>query len=153
MNAAQFPPKRILVPFDFSEHSKHALAYAGTLAEVHGAEVWLLHVGPSTPAISGPLPDVTAAQAKVWTELLAEREAALVKELSKVAGDWTKRVTLHQAWRSGEPSNAIMEFADEKDIELVVMGSHGRTGVKRALLGSVAERTVRLCQRPVLVVR
>ena len=56
-------------------------------------------------------------------------------------------------FEEGEPASTIARIADEREIDLVVMGSHGRTGLRRALLGSVAERTVRLAEVPVLIVR
>jgi len=151
---AVWPPRRLLVALDFSEHSKHALAYAAHLAAAVDASIWALHVGTPVPPIYSPLPASAGAQAQIWTDMLAEREAIQRKEIAAAIAPYADReIAIQVAWREGEPSHAIIAFADEIDADLLVLGSHGRTGLKRALMGSVAERTVRLCARPTLILR
>ncbi len=151
---ATWPPRTILVPLDFSEHSGHALAYAVDLAEANGATLWVLHVGTPVPPIYSPMPKSTAAQAQIWADMLAEREAVQRKAILAAMEPYAAReVVFEMLWREGEAAGAIGEAAVEVGADLVVMGSHGRTGVKRALMGSVAERTARLCPVPVLVLR
>ena len=151
---AVWPPRRILVPVDFSPHSATALAYAVDLAEQVGASVWALHVGVPVPAVYSPLPESTGAQAEIWSDMLARREAIERAELAEVVGAFSEReVAIEVLWAEGEPAGAIVHQAERTDADLVVMGSHGRTGLKRALLGSVAERTARLCGCPVLMLK
>lgn len=152
--AGTWPPKTILVPLDFSEHSAHALQYAVDVAKTVGATVAVAHVGPPVPPIYSPLPEATAAQAGIWQDMLSQRETVLRKEMGGAVQPFVgSGVTFTQYWREGEPASAIADAAREADADLVVMGSHGRTGITRALMGSVAERTARLCPCPVLIVR
>ncbi len=154
MNPKPWPPHRILVPVDFSEHSEHALSYAVGLAEAVGASIWALHVGATVPPIYSPLPESTAAQAQIWSDMLARREQIQRDEVAKAVAPFADReVAIEILWAEGEPASSISATAESLDVDLVIMGSHGRTGLKRALLGSVAERTVRLLGRPVLVLR
>ncbi len=149
-----WPPRSLLVPVDFSEHSAHALDYAVSLAEQVGATLWVLHVGTPVPPIYSPMPESTTTQAELWQGMLAARERILRGEIAKALEPYADReVAIQIVWREGEPATAIVEAAAEVKAELVVMGSHGRTGIARALMGSVAERTVRLCGAPVLVMR
>ena len=149
-----WPPTRILVPLDFSEHSTHALRYAVEMASSVGAEVMVAHVGPPIPPVYSPLPEATAAQGVIWHDMLNRREAVLRKEMDDIVEPFrASGVVFTTAWRLGEPASALAEVALEEGIDLVVMGSHGRTGLTRALMGSVAERTARLCPCPVLIVR
>jgi len=153
-DSTRWPPRSLLVPLDFSEHSVHALDYAVSLAEGVGATVWVLHAGTPVPPIYSPMPESTTAQAELWQGMLAERERILRAEIDEAVAPYADRgVTFETVWREGEPATAIIEAAEAVNADLVVMGSHGRTGIARALLGSVAERTVRLCGRPVLVLR
>lgn len=149
-----WPPKKILVPLDFSEHSDHALQYAVDMAGTAGATVVVAHVGPPVPPIYSPLPEATAAQASIWKDMLEQRESVLRKEMDGAVEPFAaSEVVFEQIWKEGEPAFAIAEAAKESGADLVVMGSHGRTGLTRALMGSVAERTARLCPCPVLIVR
>ena len=150
---ASWPPRTILVPIDFSLHSDHALAYATDLARSVGGKVVVMHVGPPVPPIYSPLPEATAAQGAIWQDLLVQREAVIRKEMADAVALLGDDVVFEQLWREGEPAAAIAEGAADAAADLVVMGSHGRTGLRRALLGSVAERTARLCACPVLILR
>ncbi len=147
-----FPPRRILVPLDFSDPSRHALRYAVELARKVGATVVVTHAGPPIPAVTYAVPESTALQLGAWTELLENREAAIKEALSKEVAN-IEGVPVETWIGDGEPSHEICNTVKDKDCDLIVMGSHGRTGFSRALMGSVAERTVRLSTVPVLVVR
>lgn len=140
--------KRILVPVDGSEQAHRAFEF---VAEEFGdAEVVLLHV--INPAEAG-----YSAQASIpsfseeWYE--SERIAAeeLFEEIDALA-DGTDLSTEREI-EVGKPIRAIVEFADENGVDQIVMGSHGRSGVTRILLGSVAEAVVRRSPVPVTVVR
>ena len=143
--------KRIVCPVDFSEPSEIALSQAVALAEQHGAELRILNVvEPLTPAMfsDGMLltqPDsLPNRSGEVAQDLLAQLKA-------KSCASVQERTTLHVA--VGVPFVEIVRHARECGADLIVMGSHGRTGIDHLLIGSVAERVVRKAPCSVLVVR
>lgn len=136
----------ILVPVDFSRHAKAALAYARALAADYGAEVEVLHVIeeailPSVYGIEPASPGVPEIVAKTRQDLLQ----TFLKEAGREAAEVHVVV--------GHPASGILDFAKDRDVDLVVIATHGRTGVKRLLLGSVAERVVRGASCPVFTVK
>jgi nucleotide-binding universal stress UspA family protein len=130
----------ILVPTDGSETALTALDHAAELAAVHDASVHLLYV-TETPAIA---PTPTAG--RVLDELEEYGEEVVDEAAARVDG------RVHTAVARGPPHRAILDYASSSDIDLIVMGTHGRTGLSHALLGSVAERVVRLSEVPVLTI-
>jgi universal stress protein A len=140
--------RKILVPVDFSEHSREALRYACDLAGRYGAALTLLHVLELPPRTAGPdgylLFEAEAGDA--LREPLEQQLHLLQQELT--AGGTTSDARLIP----GRPASEIVRAAAEGGYDLVVMGTHGRTGLGRALLGSVAERVVRRARCPVLTV-
>lgn len=143
------PPQRILVPVDFSNSSRTAASYAAKLAEPLGAEVILLHVIANIEEVEELLK--TRGDAIDWSTArddAAKVAESLLQTLAVAVGDIdTRRIV-----REGAPAQVTSDTAREVDADLVVVGSHGRTGLRRALLGSIAERIVRLSPVPVLVV-
>jgi universal stress protein A len=138
-------PHNILVPIDFSERTEHALDYACMLAEKLGATVHLVH------AIGAALPELSVALTEEMLETLRRDATA---GLEKLAEPRRPRVAFGQLLiHPGDPRDAILEAAESLRPDLIVIGSHGRRGVSRALLGSVAEDVVRRAPCPVLVVR
>jgi nucleotide-binding universal stress UspA family protein len=140
--------RRILVPFDFSEYSEKAFTWALALAERWRSRLLLLHVVPHPtypPMLMGTYFNVAEFEAS----LQAEAEARAKEFLGK-AGNRT--VQLDAKVLMGEPFGDICRVAEEEKVDLVVVGSHGRTGLSHVLLGSVAERVVRHAPCPVLVV-
>lgn len=138
-----FEIRRILVPVDFSEPSVHALRYARELAVQHGASITVLHV--VEPFHADMLMDTGDLQRE------RRRQAQdLLRAL--VAGEFGAGKAKAEL-RAGHPVEVITRFARESKADLVVLATHGRTGVPRALIGSVAERVVRHASCPVLVVR
>lgn len=131
---------RILVPTDGSKCAQAAVGYADDLARRYEAEVHALCVADSRTLESGPHFD----QVKKERANLAERTC---NDLS-VSG-----VSVEQAVLADIPHKAILKYTSEEDIDLIVMGTHGRTGVERYLLGSVTEKVVRLSDVPVLTVK
>lgn len=119
--------KTVCCPVDYSEESSAALRVAADLCRKLGAELTLLHVDAGDPA--------GAAEAETW------RESALD------AGVPTRTAEVN-----GDPKTAIAEWANEHGVDAIVMGTHGRTGRAHALVGSVAESTLRLARCPVMVV-
>ncbi len=137
--------KRILVPIDFSEFSP--LPIAIEMARAYGAELDLLHVIEEAvlPTIYGVEP--LSPNAPLYIE---RTEGALLKLLEEAgAGD----IPARQHVRIGHAPRRILEFADEGRVDLIVLGSHGRTGLSRLLIGSVAEKVVRLAPCPVFTVK
>jgi universal stress protein A len=160
----------LLVPTDFSAPANHALGYALEEATLHRAKVTLLHVlaphadtdvyyvtGSPEPPHQGSV-DPTGG-GRMSAGLLSEptvvrtdpSEAALtqLQDLIPEAGRSTWDVVL----AVGHPADAVVRVAQERGVDLIVMGTHGRTGLQHVLLGSVAEKVVRLAPCPVLTVR
>jgi nucleotide-binding universal stress UspA family protein len=141
-------PKTIVVAVDFSPESDKALQYAVTLARKLDAGIHLGH-GFTVPVMPGPEaamplpPDVITSMERSAKQALDETVARY--NLSGVP------MKAHLRWE--DPRNAVVDAAKELGGELVVMGTHGRKGLKRALLGSVAESVVRFAPCPVLTVR
>ena len=142
---------RILVPTDFSGPSDSALDYARTLALKFGASLHLLHVLES-PVATGPFP------AEMYLTDMPGVQMALMKDAQERL---THRVRpsdrAHYAATSeviiGRSAQVIVSCAAERKIDLIVMGTHGRTGLAHMLMGSVAEHVVRTAPCPVLTVR
>ncbi len=142
---------RILTCTDFSDASKPALLRAAALAAGGDAEVLLTHViNPS--AFIPP-----QAVVQFSDDSLNEMKASLLKRLEETraelfsaipAGKVTTKILSHPS-----AASAITEYADEEKVDLIVIGSHGRTGLTRMLIGSVAEKVVRHAHCDVLVVR
>ena len=139
---------RFLVPLDFSESANLALDYAITLAGKLGARLTLLHVIQSLP-LGGVDMGVTVPLAYLQ-DLEAEIRRSLASCLERVtaAGLEGDMVMVH-----GVPFHEIIEMAKTQQVDLIVMGTHSRTGLQHILLGSVAEKVVRLAPCPVLVAR
>lgn len=143
--------KKVLFPTDFSELSLAALQYAVSFAESYKAELHVLHVvdeayqywmalGPGSLPV-GPPPD----------ELLSLSEGELAKFVKEHLAHTV--VPVLKETLMGRPFMEIIKYAREKQIDLIVLGTHGRSGLRHALLGSVAEKVVRKAPCPVLTIR
>lgn len=140
--------RKILVPLDFSEPSHQALHYARVFAEQFGASVTLIHVVEPMlyPAELGYVPLATEDLDQKRMDELKARLVALSEQLGKdVKADTILR--LGRSWRE------ICDTAENGDFDLLIIATHGYTGIKHALLGSTAERVVRHAPCPVLTVR
>lgn len=139
------PFRHALVPTDFSENAEHALDLAAKLVEPTGA-ITLLHVIEVPVAFSGEL------AADFARDLDKRAAATLDEEIGRVKRTTATPITARS--RLGYPGvQTLATLDDDLSVDLVVMGSHGRTGIKRVLLGSVAEKVVRHARCPVLVAR
>jgi universal stress protein A len=144
--------KTILVPHDFSSSSNHACAVARDEAKTHGAKVILVHVidlpyqmAPESSMIS------TATEEPVSMKEYASRGAE--KHLDDIAARLAKDgIQPTKFIRFGRPHDEITKLAEEAKCDLIIMGTHGRTGLAHLLVGSVAERVVRTSKVPVLTV-
>jgi nucleotide-binding universal stress UspA family protein len=136
--------KRILVPIDFSETSSTALRYGVELARRFTARLYLLHV-PEHPG--------EAAEAEYPIGLFETMQNAAYDRLRHLLTDEEARELRPEcAMRLGTPADEIVRYAHDHDVDLIVMGTHGRTGVARVIMGSVAEKVVRKASCPVLAV-
>lgn len=141
--------KNILIPTDFSTHSAKAADYAFALAGKFGAKVHVLHVQESLPSQA---PTFVMGLA-IPSHTLESRESALagISRFLEAGGRSAEDVVC--AATAGAPFVEIIRYAREHEIDLIVIGTHGRTGLTHVLMGSVAERVVRKSACPVLTVR
>jgi nucleotide-binding universal stress UspA family protein len=141
--------RHILAPTDFSDYSKKAISDAFELARTFGAKLSLLHVIEPLPyPIEGFAPSAVGA------DLLGDLEQQASTELAQVLPDAQEaKVEVTRAVAIGSPSQKIVETAEAEHVDLIVMATHGRTGLSHLLIGSVAERVVRTAPCPVLTVR
>ncbi|MBM3961343.1 MAG: universal stress protein [Planctomycetes bacterium] len=140
--------RRIVCPTDFSATSDAALAYAVELARAAKAEIVLLHV---LPTMSYPLRGLGMAEA--FPHLQAELHTRGKERLAEAAKALGTGVAVRTELRDGEAYEQVLGCAKDLGADLIVIGTHGHTGLKHALLGSTAERVVRLAECPVLTVR
>lgn len=144
--------KTLLVPHDFSTAAERAFALAADLAALAGGRVVLLHVSPiphGLRADSRILPDDGSEAVRIDEYMTG----AARKKLADLAKERAPNAHLHAIAADGDAADVILEQADLLAADVIVMGTHGRTGVRRLLLGSVAERVLRRAKVPVLVVR
>ncbi len=141
--------KKICCPIDFSDASRAAMEMAVDLAQKMGATLVLLHAYP-IPGYTFPDGSVVASP-KMMDELAEQAERHL--------GEWRRDAeslgsrSVETVKAVGEPATEIVAYAREEKVDLLVVGTHGRTGLEHALMGSVAERVVRRAPCPVLTVR
>ena len=131
--------EKILVPVDFSPSSQAALEYAAAFAKDFGAELVIVHVvDHEVEHLPGVRPN--------------EALAGLHEALQALKPNDESAVVSHQMLE-GTPADAILEFAQANNVKMIVMGTHGRTGLRRFVLGSVAEKVAREATCPVLTLR
>ena len=141
-------PTRILVPTDFGPASDAALSYARDVARETGASLYLLHVVDDIAVRVIDLPYVQLGEIQTSMETKARRE------LDELAARSDARAGVHTAiLTSTAPASAIVSYAADEHIDLIVMGTHGRAPVTRMFLGAVADRVVRTAPCPVLTLR
>ena len=139
--------RRILFPTDFSDSARSAQQYAKTLAEQFGAELHLLHV---VSELTMPLADSLWSMTDAEQQLRIQHANRRLPE--EVGAQWSKEHRTVCAVKVGHTVEEIMNYSNEHEIDLIVIGTHGMTGLSRLLLGSVAEKLVRLATCPVLTV-
>jgi nucleotide-binding universal stress UspA family protein len=140
---------KILVPIDFSNYSKGALKYAVNFAKRFNAEMYLIYV--VEPVIYPP--DFSMGQIAI-PSVNAEWDERAKDELQKLAKtDIPNDVKVETIIKTGKPFLEIIETASEKDIDLIIIATHGHSGVEHILFGSTAEKVVRKAPCPVLTLR
>jgi universal stress protein A len=143
--------KKILVPLDFSEGSLQALDYAIGLGEPFGAELLVLFV--VEPVYYATLADLYGASANL-SMLLEEQKRIAGEQLAELGRRLTRKGVKHRTFLdAGIPYQRIAERVGQLKADIIVMATHGRTGLSHLLLGSVAEKVVRTAPCPVLTVR
>ena len=140
--------QHILVPTDFSEYADYALDYAIELAQKLQARLTLLHIIDTMPL--GVVEEGSMLPPSYWQELEANLGQSMEASLNRLndVGLQGEPIIVH-----GVPFQSILDTAESRDVDLIVMGTHGRTGLTHVLMGSVAERVVRMAPCPVLVTR
>ncbi len=142
--------KTIVVGTDFSVCAARALSFAVSLAASQGAKIHIVHVLVEPVQafdVAGALPYLDVSTQKEWEEATKKRLAAAVASAEK------RGVPATSEFFWGRPSDAIIDAARKAKASLVVLGTHGRNALEKLLIGSTAERVVRLCPVPVLTVR
>ncbi len=144
--------KKILFCTDFSENADSAFEYAFGVAKRDESLLYILHVGPShadTAYIEGTVDGV-------WPGMSEDLKETIGKELEKNFQEHyvskTKSISFETAVRYGTPYHEIIKFVGENGIDLIVIGTHGRSGMKRTLFGSVAEMVARMSPVPIFII-
>jgi nucleotide-binding universal stress UspA family protein len=137
------PIHTILHPTDFSEQSAHALRLACALARDYGARLVLLHVAPlPVPALGEGLPMIDP---ETYLAPLRQRLSELMVPYNEIA--------VERIFGAGDPAAEISRIALQTHADLIVMGTHGRSGLERLLMGSVTEGVMRQANCPVLTLK
>ena len=139
--------KRILVPTDFSEQADNALRVAVQIAKEQDCEIYLLHSMELPSHLANGTGGGAMPEALFFIKLAEKQFEELLKK------DYLKGVNLHEALGHGEIYNDIKEASSNKEVDLVVMGSHGVNGFKEMFIGSNTEKVVRTSSIPVLVIK
>ena len=142
--------KSILMPTDFSEYSRYAMEYAISFAGQYKAKLYVLHVLVSPHALVGYEAAPFVSYERLFADMKRSADEAMVRF---VTDEMRKEVEVETAITQGAPFLEILKFAKEKETDLIVIATHGRTGLKHALFGSVAEKVVRKSPCPVLSIR
>lgn len=138
---------RVLVPTDGSEAVNPAIETALDVSQTYDATLHILYI-VEPPSVSGAIGGATSMD-EVLEGLEREGQRAIEKIVARAE---EQNVETETAVQKGNPRDDILGYAEDNDVDLIVMGTHGRTGVKRTLLGSVSEAVVRHSEIPVLTV-
>jgi nucleotide-binding universal stress UspA family protein len=147
-----FKPKKILVPTDFSKHSDNALSNAFDIAEKYNSKIFLLHVIDNAVqqcAVDYCIPNEVVE--KFNTDSVISSRELMKNEVRNFAQDHA--VEIEYDIKKGNPYEEILKEQEDKDIDLIVMGSHGKTGFIKHMMGGVAERVLRNVTSQVLMVK
>ena len=139
----------ILVPTDFSGLSCEAFSWATLLAKKFNSKILIVHVIPERTAA-----DMTAQPGNPWEKVLEREDNAMIENFqSCLLSDINPTVETQTLVEVGQAAERLIETAKEKAADLIIMATHGRTGLFHTLMGSVAEKVVRQAPCPVLTVR
>jgi len=142
--------RRVLHPSDFTSFSRAALRKAIEMAKANRAELLLVHV--VSPVV--PVPGDAYISPKMYDDLAVSARASAQKQLDKLSAQVKKaRVKSRAFVLEGAPADEIVRFVRGRRVDLIVMGTHGRAGLAKLFVGSVADRVVAAASCPVLTVR
>ena len=138
---------KILLPTDFSDHANEALRYATELAQTHAASLCLVHAYDLLPYAlpDGPIMDERQLES---VRIAFQKQLDQLRQAAEASGSTRVETQLLQ----GPASSEIVRVAGEQHFDLIVMGTHGRTGLSHLLIGSVTEKVVRRAPCPVLTI-
>lgn len=143
--------KSILAPTDLSELSQVGVRYALELAKIQGVEVIVYHVANYMEAI--PFQEINSPHVKSVEEFLDDRKKEVDRFLRAAFPELLSKVNVRQEVRVGTPHEMIVERAEKKDVDMIVISTHGRTALAHMFIGSVTEQVVRRSVCPVLSIR
>jgi nucleotide-binding universal stress UspA family protein len=139
----------ILAPTDFSPYSCEAFAWASLFARKFNAKILLLHVMSEATAEK-----VTSEPGHPWEKVLEQEDKDMIDYFHQcLASGFDETIDLETHVAVGTPHSQIIEIAEERNASMIVMGTHGRTGISHAVMGSVAEKVVQLAPCPVFSVK
>jgi len=141
-------PSRILIATDGSKPAMHATALGIKFAQQYGAKVYAVYVIDMTAYKSVLIDEAWATEQCVECEKTGHRATSSVEEKAKFAGLEAESIIL-----KGDPADRILDFADEHNVDTIVVGSFGKSGIERFALGSASEKVIRHAKVPVLVVK
>jgi len=145
------PLKKILLPTDFSEPSYEALKIAKEMAMHFSAELVFMHVIPTLPPFAPPPKNKPGFNISAYVKNLhSSAEKSLQEVIDKKIGN---KLKAHISVAHGDVAEKVARHAHMEDIDLIIIASHGTTGWKKAFLGSVAEKLVRISTIPTLIIR
>lgn len=140
--------KKILCSVDFAEYSPQIAAYAQTLAQAFAAEITVIYVAPTLAHYIG----FQVAPSSI-ENFVGEIISGAEETMDKFLQDNFQEVQVSGKVLTGYAAEEILDFADANNMDLIVMGTHGRKGIDRVLFGSVAEKVVKAAKIPVLTLR
>jgi nucleotide-binding universal stress UspA family protein len=143
------PPKVVMSPIDFSEHSQQALNSAIDMARCFGSELLLVHVVPAIPKL--PSPGTIFHEAEYEEELHKEAQNRLEELVRKISGSGLQARSV--VGTANDVSMELLRIAEHNNADLIVIATHGMSGWRKLAFGSVTEKVVRLATCPVLVLR
>ncbi|MFW6129420.1 MAG: universal stress protein [Candidatus Aminicenantaceae bacterium] len=144
------PINKILWPTDFSEPSYNALKSAVEMAEKFGSTLYLVHVIAPIPAVAGPM-GPAGFDVSLYQEELKKSASKKLKQISE--NKVPEKIKIQTIIKHGEAATEINRAAKEENIDLIVIATHGETGLGHLIFGSVAEKVVRNASSPVLTIR
>ncbi len=139
--------KRILAPIDLSENSEYALKYAKLLSEQFKAKLYIYHCIGDIQSTIGYVPSLPTSQ------IINAMKEDVLKEIEHFRNRYDLNNDVEVVIEVGNAARKIVEFADKNDIDLIVMGAHGKSGLERFMFGSVTEKVMRLSSKPVLEIK
>jgi nucleotide-binding universal stress UspA family protein len=139
--------KKILAPVDLSENSEYALKYAKLLSEQFKAKLYIYHCITDIQSTIGYVPSLPASQ------IINTIKEDVLREIEHFRNRYDLNDNVEVVIEVGNAPRKIVEFADKNNIDLIVMGAHGKSGLERFMFGSVTEKVMRLSSKPVLEIK